>query len=41
MGAPSVLIHNAVGGALGTFMEVDPAALKADASASRSSAGFL
>ena len=27
MGAPSVLIHNAVGGAWGTFMEVDPATL--------------
>ena len=27
LGAPSVLIHNAVGGAWGTFMEVDPATL--------------
>ena len=27
MGAPSVLIHNAVGGAWGTFMEIDPAVL--------------
>src|SRR5215470_2462644 len=27
MGAPSVLIHNAVGGAWGTFMDVDPAVL--------------
>jgi NADP-dependent 3-hydroxy acid dehydrogenase YdfG len=27
MGAPSVLIHNAVGGAWGTFTEIDPAAL--------------
>jgi len=27
MGAPSVLIHNAVGGAWGTFMEIDPATL--------------
>jgi NAD(P)-dependent dehydrogenase (short-subunit alcohol dehydrogenase family) len=27
MGAPSVLIHNAVGGAWGTFMEVDPVTL--------------
>jgi NADP-dependent 3-hydroxy acid dehydrogenase YdfG len=27
MGPPSVLIHNAVGGAWGTFMEVDPATL--------------
>jgi NAD(P)-dependent dehydrogenase (short-subunit alcohol dehydrogenase family) len=27
MGAPSVLIHNAVGGAWGTFTEIDPAVL--------------
>ena len=27
MGAPSVLIHNAVGGAWGSFMEIDPAVL--------------
>jgi NAD(P)-dependent dehydrogenase (short-subunit alcohol dehydrogenase family) len=27
MGAPSVLIHNAAGGAWGTFMEVDPPTL--------------
>ena len=27
MGAPSVLIHNAVGGGWGTFMEIDPAML--------------
>jgi NADP-dependent 3-hydroxy acid dehydrogenase YdfG len=27
MGAPSVLIHNAVGGAWGTFAEIDPAVL--------------
>ena len=27
LGAPSVLIHNAVGGAWGTFMEIDPAVL--------------
>lgn len=27
MGAPSVLIHNAVGGAWGTFMDIDPAVL--------------
>jgi NADP-dependent 3-hydroxy acid dehydrogenase YdfG len=27
LGAPSVLIHNAVGGARGTFMEIDPAVL--------------
>jgi NADP-dependent 3-hydroxy acid dehydrogenase YdfG len=27
MGAPSVLIHNAVGGAWGTFMEIDPTLL--------------
>ena len=27
MAAPSVLIHNAVGGAWGTFMEIDPAVL--------------
>jgi NADP-dependent 3-hydroxy acid dehydrogenase YdfG len=27
MGAPSVLIHNAVSGAWGTFMEIDPATL--------------
>jgi NAD(P)-dependent dehydrogenase (short-subunit alcohol dehydrogenase family) len=27
MGAPTVLIHNAVGGAWGTFMEIDPAVL--------------
>jgi len=27
MGAPSVLIHNAVGGAWGKFMEIDPAVL--------------
>ena len=27
MGAPSVLIHNAVGGAWGTFREIDPAVL--------------
>lgn len=26
-GAPSVLVHNAVGGAWGTFMEIDPAVL--------------
>lgn len=30
MGAPSVLIHNAVGGAWGTFMEIDPAVLNAN-----------
>lgn len=28
MGAPSVMIHNAVGGAWGTFAEIDPAVLK-------------
>ena len=27
LGAPSMLIHNAVGGAWGTFMEIDPAVL--------------
>lgn len=27
MGVPSVLIHNAVGGAWGTFMDIDPAVL--------------
>jgi len=27
MGAPKVLIHNAVGGAWGTFMDIDPAVL--------------
>ena len=27
MGAPNVLIHNAVGGAWGTFMDIDPAVL--------------
>ena len=27
MGAPSVLVHNAVGGAWGTFTEIDPAVL--------------
>jgi len=27
LGTPSVLIHNAVGGALGNFMEIDPAVL--------------
>lgn len=27
MGAPGVLIHNAVGGGWGTFMEIDPAML--------------
>ena len=27
MGAPSMLIHNAVGGAWGTFIEIDPAVL--------------
>lgn len=27
LGAPSVLIHNAVGGTWGTFMEIDPAVL--------------
>ena len=27
MGAPSVLIHNAVGGAWGTFMEIEPSVL--------------
>jgi NAD(P)-dependent dehydrogenase (short-subunit alcohol dehydrogenase family) len=27
LGVPSVLIHNAVGGAWGTFMEIDPAVL--------------
>src|SRR5262252_17649 len=27
LGAPSVLIHNAVGGAWGSFMEIDPATL--------------
>ena len=27
LGTPSVLIHNAVGGAWGTFMEIDPAVL--------------
>src|ERR1044072_556621 len=27
MGAPSILIHNAVGGGWGTFMEIDPAML--------------
>jgi NAD(P)-dependent dehydrogenase (short-subunit alcohol dehydrogenase family) len=27
LGAPSVLIHNAVGGAWGTFMEIEPATL--------------
>jgi NADP-dependent 3-hydroxy acid dehydrogenase YdfG len=27
MGSPSVLIHNAVGGAWGTFMDIDPAVL--------------
>jgi NADP-dependent 3-hydroxy acid dehydrogenase YdfG len=27
LGAPSVLIHNAVGGAWGTFMDIDPAVL--------------
>lgn len=30
MGAPSVLIHNAVGGAWGTFMEIDPAVLNSN-----------
>ncbi|MFO1081140.1 MAG: SDR family NAD(P)-dependent oxidoreductase [Reyranellaceae bacterium] len=28
LGAPSVLIHNAVGGAWGTFMEIEPAVLE-------------
>lgn len=28
LGAPSVLIHNAVGGAFGGFMEIDPAVLE-------------
>ena len=27
MGAPSILVHNAVGGAWGAFMEIDPAVL--------------
>jgi NAD(P)-dependent dehydrogenase (short-subunit alcohol dehydrogenase family) len=27
LGSPSVVIHNAVGGAIGTFMEIDPAIL--------------
>jgi NADP-dependent 3-hydroxy acid dehydrogenase YdfG len=27
MGAPSILVHNAVGGAWGTFMEIDPTVL--------------
>ena len=30
MGAPSVLIHNAVGGAWGTFTEIDPAVLNSN-----------
>ena len=30
MGAPSVLIHNAVGGAWGTFMDIDPAVLNSN-----------
>jgi len=30
LGAPSVLVHNAVGGAWGTFMEIDPAVLNAN-----------
>ena len=30
MGAPSVLVHNAVGGAWGTFMDIDPAVLNAN-----------
>jgi NAD(P)-dependent dehydrogenase (short-subunit alcohol dehydrogenase family) len=35
MGAPSVLIHNAVGGAWGTFMEVDPATLNRTSKSTR------
>ena len=30
MGAPNVLIHNAVGGAWGTFIEIDPAVLNSN-----------
>jgi NADP-dependent 3-hydroxy acid dehydrogenase YdfG len=30
IGAPSVVVHNAVGGAWGNFLEVDPAALEAN-----------
>jgi NADP-dependent 3-hydroxy acid dehydrogenase YdfG len=30
MGSPSVLIHNAVGGAWGTFMDIDPAVLNSN-----------
>jgi NADP-dependent 3-hydroxy acid dehydrogenase YdfG len=30
MGAPGVLIHNAVGGAWGTFMDIDPAVLNSN-----------
>ncbi len=30
LGAPSIVVHNAVGGAWGNFLEVDPAALEAN-----------